>query len=50
MLATLAQAGALAPSLDVTQVDVIEREGGHAAKLKVVKTSVKAPHGQVGTR
>jgi hypothetical protein len=38
MLDTLENAGALPPSLDVTEVDVIEREPGHAAKLKLVKT------------
>jgi putative adenylate-forming enzyme len=38
MLDALQDAGVLAPPLDVTEVDVIEREPGHAAKLKLVKT------------
>lgn len=39
VLHALEEAGALAPVLDVIEVDGIEREPGHAAKLKLVKTS-----------
>jgi phenylacetate-coenzyme A ligase PaaK-like adenylate-forming protein len=34
---SLEDAGALAPPVEVVVVDAIEREGGHAAKLKLVK-------------
>jgi phenylacetate-CoA ligase len=51
VLETLREAGALAPQIDVIEVDVIEREPGHAAKLKLVKTSVDASrHRPVETR
>ena len=34
---TLTEAGALPPRVDVIAVETIERESGHAAKLKLVK-------------
>lgn len=37
MLASLADAGAVVPGLEVVVVDTIEREPGHAAKLKLIK-------------
>jgi len=37
LVETLDAAGAVRPAIDVVPVDAIEREGGHAAKLKLVK-------------
>jgi phenylacetate-CoA ligase len=38
---TLAEAGALPPRIDVVPVNAIERESGHAAKLKLVKKATR---------
>jgi len=37
LVASICEAGALPPAVDVTVVDAIEREPGHAAKIKLVK-------------
>ena len=36
--------GAVAPPVDVTEVDALEREPGQAAKLKLVKSTVLSRH------
>lgn len=38
---TLAEAGAVPPRIDVVRVEKIERESGHAAKLKLVKRATR---------
>jgi phenylacetate-CoA ligase len=41
----LAATGAVSPPIRVTSVPEIPREGGHGAKLKLIQTNVRHPHG-----
>jgi phenylacetate-coenzyme A ligase PaaK-like adenylate-forming protein len=44
LTAAIEGAGGVAPPVDVTEVDALEREPGQAAKLKLVRSTVPSRH------